>query len=96
MLKTTGSTGSAANSEEIEGKVSGNNVFGNFVGSGEAINLIKGKNQVKTTKSKILVKSKNYDFLKSRTKKAGTSFLTPKVRLTFTQLRQAFVEAPIF
>ena len=47
------------------------------------------------TKSKILIKSKNHDFLKSRTEKAETGFFAPKARLAFTQLRQAFVEAPI-
>ena len=50
---------------------------------------------MKTTKSKILIKSKNHDFPKSKTEKAGTGFFTPKARLAFTQLRQAFVEAPI-
>ena len=47
---------------------------------------------MKTTKSKILVKFKNYDFPKSRTEKAGTGFLIPKARLVFIQLRQAFVD----
>ena len=42
-----------------------------------------------------MFKSKNHDFLKSRTEEAGTGFLTPKTRLVFTQLRQVFVEAPI-
>ena len=42
-----------------------------------------------------MVKSKNYDFPKFRTKKAVTGFLTPKARLAFTQLRQVFVKAPI-
>ena len=41
-------------------------------------------------------KSKNYDFpLNFRNKKAGTGFLTPKAKLAFTQLRQAFIEALI-
>ena len=48
------------------------------------------------TKSKILVKSKNHDFPKFSTEEAGTGFLTPKARLVFTQLRQAFVETSIF
>ena len=34
-------------------------------------------------------------FLKSRPEEAGTSFLTSEARLAFTQLRQAFVKAPI-
>ena len=67
-----------------------------MVGGGEATNPIKEKNQAKTTKSKILVKSKNHDFPKSRTEKAGTGYFTLKARLAFTQLRQACVEALIF
>ena len=63
----------------------------NMVGSGEATNFTKGKTQAKTTKSKILVKSKNHDSPRSRTKEAGTGFLTPKTRLAFTQLKQAFI-----
>ena len=51
---------------------------------------------MKITKSKILIKSKKHDFLlNSRNREAGTGFFTPKARLTFIQLRQAFVEAPI-
>ena len=97
MLKTTGSTGSAANPKEIKGEVGGDSMVDNsIVRGGKATNPIKGKNQAKTTKSKILVKSKNYDFPKSRTEKAGTGFFNPKTRLAFTQLRQAFVKAPIF
>ena len=70
-------------------------MIGDIVGGNKATNLIKRKNQAKTTKSKILVKSKNHDFPKSRTEKTETGFLTPKARLAFIQLRQAFVEAPI-
>ena len=70
-------------------------VGNSMIGSGEATNPTKGKNQAKTTKSKILVKSKNHDFPKSRPEEAGTGFLTPEARLAFTRLRQAFVEAPI-
>ena len=97
MLKTTGSTGSAANLEEIEGKVCGDSVVGNsIVGGGEATNSTKGKNQAKTTKSKILGKSKSHDFSpNSKNRKAGTGFLTPKARLMFIQLRQAFIKASI-
>ena len=59
-------------------------------------NSTKRKNQVKTIKSKILVKSKNHDFPPNfRHKEARIGFFTPKARLTFTQLRQVFVEAPI-
>ena len=96
MLKITRSTGSATNSKESKGKVRGNSVVGNsMVGSGEATNPTKGKNQAKMTKSKILVKSKNHNFPKSRNEEVGTGLLTPEARLVFTQLRQAFVEALI-
>ena len=97
LLKTTKSTGFAANPKETKGEVGGISVDGNsMVDGGEATNLTKEKNQAKTTKSKILVKSKSHDFPPNfRNKKAGTGFLTPEARLAFTQLRQAFVEAPI-
>ena len=97
MLKTTRSAGSVANPEETKGEVSGNSVIGNsMVSGGEATNSTKGKNQAKTTKSKILVKSKSHNFPpNSRNRKAGTGFFTPKARLAFTQLRQAFVKVPI-
>ena len=87
MLKTIGSTGSVANPKETKGKASSDSVVGNLVGGGEAINPTKGKNQAKMTKSKILVKSKNKDFFKSRIEEAGTGFFTPEARLAFTQLR---------
>ena len=49
------------------------------------------------TKSKILVKSKNHDFISnSRNKKVKTGFFTLKARLMFTQLRKAFLKALIF
>ena len=97
MLKTTKNTGSVANLKKTKGEVDGNSVVGNnMVGGSEVTNLIKEKNQIKPIKSKILVKSKSHDFPpNSRNKKAGMSFLTPKARLTFTQLRQAFVKVPI-
>ena len=95
MLKTTGSTRSTANPKKTKGKDDGNSVVGNLVGGGEATNPTKRKNQAKTTKSKILVKSKNHDFPKSRTEEIGIGFFTPKAKLAFTQLRQAFVEAII-
>ena len=101
MLKTIGSIGSVVNSEKTESEVSSNNVVGNnMIGGGEAINQAnstKRKNQMKTTKSKILVKSKNHDFpLDFRNKEARTGFLTSEARLVFIQLKQAFVEVPIF
>ena len=39
-----------------------------------------------------MVKSKNHDFLKSRTKEVGTGFFIPEARQAFTQLRQEFVK----
>ena len=96
MLKTTRRTESAANSKEIKGGVGGNSMVSNVIGSGEATNPTKRKNPVKTTKSKILVKSKNYDFPKFRLEKARTGFFTSEARLAFIQLRQVFVKAPIF
>ena len=97
MLKTTGSTRFTANPEKTEDKAGGNSMFGNsIVGGDKATNSIKRKNQAKTTKSKILVKSKNRDFLfKSRSKEAGTSFFILEARLAFIQLRQAFIKALI-
>ena len=97
MLKTTGSTWSAANLEETKSEIGGDSVVSNsMVDGSETINPAKGKNQAKTTKSKILVKSKSHDFpFNSRNREAGTGFLTPKARLAFTQLRQTFVKAPI-
>ena len=100
MLKTTGNTGSIIDIEETKGKAGSNNVVDDSVVSGDEVtnqtNSIKRKNQVKTIKSKILVKSKNHDFPpNSRNKEAGTGFFTPEARLAFTQLRQAFIEALI-
>ena len=97
MLKITGSTGFAANPKETKGEIGGNSMIGNsMVGGNEATNPTKGKNQAKMTKSKILVKSKNHDFLKSRTEEVRMGFITSEARLAFTQLRQAFIKAPIF
>ena len=83
MLKTTGSTGSVASPKKTEGGVGGDSVV-DVVGGGEAINYTKGKNLAKTTKSKILIKSKNHDFPKSRPEEVGTGFLNSKARLAFT------------
>ena len=100
MLKITESTKFTANSEETKDEAGGNSIVGDsIISSGEAINQIssiKRKNQAKTTKSKILVKSKNRDFPpNSRNIGVGSGFLTPKARLAFSQLRQAFIEALI-
>ena len=84
MLKTTGSTGSVASPKETEGGVGGDSVV-DVVGGGEATNPTKRKNLAKTTKSKILVKSKNHDFPpNSRNKEAGIGFFISKTRLIFT------------
>ena len=101
MLKIIESTGFAAKLKETKGKTGGNNIVdNNVVGGGEITNpksFTKEKNRAKTTKSKILVKNKNLDFLLySRNMEARLGFLIPKARLAFIQLRQAFVEAPIF
>ena len=96
ILKTIGSTGSAANPEETKSGVGGNSMIGNMVGGSKATNLTKRKNPVKMTKSKILIESKNHDFPKSRPEEARMGFLTPKARLAFTQLRQGFVKALVF
>ena len=94
MLKIIGSTGSIASPKETKSGVGGDSVV-DVVGGGEVTNPTKEKNLAKTTKSKILLKSKNHDFPKSRPEKAGTDFFTPEARLAFTRLRQAFVEALI-
>ena len=96
MLKTKGSTWSAANLKKTKGEIGGDSMDDNMVGGDETTNPTRGKNQAKMTKSKILVKFKNHDFSKSKTEKAKRDFFTPKARLAFTQLKQAFVEAPIF
>ena len=89
MLKITESTESATNLKKTKGEASSNNVIGkSIVGDSKATNQAnskKRKNQAKTMKSKILVKSKNHDFPPNfRNKKAGTSFFIPKARLAFT------------
>ena len=52
-----------------------------------------GKKGQKTSKSKNLFKSKK---LSKSKKMIGSDFFTPKARLVFTKLKQAFVKAPIF
>ena len=100
MLKTIGSTGSAANSKKIKGKAGGNSMVGDNVVGGSKItsqiSLTKGKNQVKTTIFKILVKSKNCDFPpNSKNIEAGSGFFILKTGARFTQLKQVLVEASI-
>ena len=87
MLKTTRSTGSAANPEETKGGVVGDSMVGDVVGGSEATNPTKERNPAKTTKSKILVKSKNHDFPKFKPEEVGTGFFTSEARLAFIQLR---------
>ena len=66
MLKNTRNIRSAVNLKEIKGKAGSNSMVDNsIVGSNKTTNQIipiKKKNQAKTTKSKILIKSKNHDF----------------------------------
>ena len=95
MFKITETSGSTANPKETEGKVGGNSMVSDMISGGEVTKSTNRKNQLKITKSKILVKSKNHNFPKSKTKKTKTGFFILKARLTFTQLRQAFVEASI-
>ena len=60
------------------------------------ISSIKRKNPAKITKFKILVKSKNHDFLFNfRNIEAEPSFLTLEAKLTFTKLTQIFIKALI-
>ena len=100
MLKTTKSTGSATNPKKTNNEVDGNIAArGSIVGGGEAINQInptKKEKQVKITKFKNLIKSKNHDFPpNSRNREVKTGFFIPKARLAFIHLRQAFIEALI-
>ena len=100
ILKNIKSTRSITNPKEIKDKADSNNVVGNsVVSSNEVTNQIsftKRKNQAKTTKFEILVKFKNRDFsLNSRNIEAGLDFLTPKARLVFIKLQQAFIKASI-
>ena len=95
MLKTIGSTGSAANPKETEDKASSNTMVNGDKATSQT-NPTKEKKQAKTTKSKNLIKSKNHDFPpNSRNKEARTGFLISKARILFTQLRQAFVKTLI-
>ena len=84
MLKTTENIRFIVNLKKTEGKIGGDSIVGNIVDGGEATNSIKRKNQAKIIKSKILVKSKNHDFLKFRTKKVGTCFFISEAKLAFT------------
>ena len=94
MLKTIENTGSAANPEETKGGDGGNSVVGDVVSGGEATIPIKRKNPVKTTKSKILLKSKNHDFPKFRPEETGAGFLTPEARLAFTSIKASVCQSP--
>ena len=100
MLKTIKSIESATNLKETKSKTGGNGVVGNsMVGGNKVTNpksFIKRKNQAKMTKSKILVKFKNRDFLpNSRNIEARLDFLIPEARLAFIKLKQVFIKAPI-
>ena len=79
MLKTTENTKYAANFKKTKGEIDGNSMVDNSMIGGNKTtnqaNSIKGKNQIKTTNSKILVKSRN--------KEAGTGFFIFEARLAF-------------
>ena len=79
MLKITESTESAANSKETEDRLVGNSVVGDMVRGNKATNSTKEINLVKTTKSKILVKSKTMIFLSLGLRKSKQAFLPPKL-----------------
>ena len=87
MLKTTKSIKSIAKPKKIKAKVDSKSMVGNYEVINQ-INFTKRKNQAKITKSKTLIKSKNYDFLPNfRNIKAGPGFFIPKARLAFIKLR---------
>ena len=87
MLKTTESIGFAKESKKIKTRVDSDNIVDDNKVTNQ-INNIKRKNQAKITKSKILIKFKNHDFLlNSRNIKAGPGFFIFKARLTFIKLR---------
>ena len=69
MLKIIKSIRPVANLEKIDNKTSGNSMIGDsIIGGSEVTNPkspTKGKNQAKTTKSKILLKSKNCEKIAS-------------------------------
>lgn len=96
MLKIIKNTRFIIESKKIKTGISSNNV----IDDGEVINQIssiKRKNYAKTTKSKIMIKSKNYNSpSNSRNMEARPGFLILEARLTFTKLRQAFIKALIF
>lgn len=73
-------------------EISSNNIVGNSEVIHQ-ISFIKGKNQVKITKSKIIIKIKNYNFLpNSKNIKTKPDFFILKARLVFTKLKQIFIE----
>ena len=69
-----------------ENELDGSKLDGNEVNCGEVRDDKVGKKVQKLFKSKNLSKSK---------KIVGSDFFTPKAKLAFTKLRQAFVKAPI-
>lgn len=96
MLKTTKNTRSIVKPKKTKTKVCGNNIVsdGKIINQ---INSIKVKNQAKTTKSKILIRSKNYDFPPNSSNiKAEPGFLIFESRLAFIKLRKIFIKALIF
>ena len=94
MLKTSGSTEPLIQLEEGVVRVDGDNrtgrggseIDGNKFDGGEVEVDEVGKKAQKTSKSKNSSKSQ---------KMVGLDFLTPGAKLAFTELRQAFLKAPI-
>ena len=95
MLKTIKSIGSVTEPKKTKVGINSNNMVDSNKITNQ-INFTKGKNQAKITKSKILVKSKNYDFpLNFRNMEVRPGFFIFKARLAFTKLKQIFIEALI-
>ena len=83
VVGVSGSSRARSDGSELNGsEIDGGEVNGSEVGDNEV-----GKKVQKMSKSKSLSKFK---------KIIRSDFLTPKTRLAFTKLRQAFVKAPIF
>ena len=95
MLKTTKRIEFVAGLIKTEVKIDGNSV----IGEDEVINpknFTKRKNQAKIAKSKNLKKPKNHDFFpNSKNIETGPGYFIFEAILTFINLRQVLVKAPI-
>ena len=93
ILKIIRNIGFTAKSKKIKARDDSNSIVNNSEMTNQ-ISSIKGINQAKTTKFKILIKSKNHDFLlNSKNMKAKSNFFILKAKLAF---RQIFVKILIF